>query len=156
MRKHGNHEYHSDDTAPRALPPVEDASDLDDQVIVADASDGLKSTDYLDELAFMNEEIEIILNRGREKHAPEFEQFGVNGRIIWIKAGVPTRIKRCYLEVMARSQPVDIRTHSGEDQSDALTFNRVERTQSAGFSFSVLKDPNPKGAAWLAKVIRES
>lgn len=156
MPRHAPREYHSGDTSPRALPPVEDASDLENQVLVADNTEGLTEKDYLAELAFMNEEVEIILNRGREKHAPEFEQFGVNGRIIWVKAGVPTRIKRCYLEVMARSQPIDIRTHSGESPGDELTFNKVERTQSAGFSFSVLKDPNPKGPAWLAKVIRES
>lgn len=155
MARQGTTEIHSEDHKPRALPPVVEPEDRIGETIET-ARDGLTSADYFDELAFMNEDVVVILNRGREKHAPEFEQFGVNGRLIWIKTGVPTRIKRSYLEVMARSQPIDIRTQSGEDQGDALTFNRVERTQSAGFSFSVIEDKNPKGHAWLAKVIRES
>ena len=65
-------------------------------------------------------------------------------------------IKRKYVEVMARSMPVDITTQSGESPGDELVFNKVQRHQTANFSFSILHDPSPKGAAWLAKVRREN
>lgn len=148
-------EYHSADMPTRALEPIVEASDLEGQVIVADEH-ALQEKDYFDELAFMKEKVTVVLNRGREKNAPTFEQFGVNGRLIWIQCNVPTLIERSYLEVMARSQPIAIRTESGESPGDELTFNRVNRDQTPNFSFSVINDPNPKGPAWLAKVIRES
>lgn len=148
-------EYHSADMPTRALEPIVEASDLENQVIVADEHE-LNAKGYLEELEFMREKVVVVLNRGREKNAPTYEQFGVNGRVIWIQCGVPTRIERSYLEVMARSQPIAIRTESGEDPGDALTFNKVNRDQTPNFSFSVIEDPNPKGPAWLAKVIRES
>ncbi len=144
----------SDDLPVRDVPPLLDPLDREDDVIVASAD--LLAKEYADELAFNEELLDIVLHRGREKHAPLFEQFGVNGQIVWVKVETPTRIKRKFVEVMARSMPMDITTTSGEDPSDALTFNRVERSLASNFSFSILRDPSPKGAAWLAKVRRES
>ena len=151
-RPYTKREVHSDDLPIRDVPTL-DTDDRGADIILTDAERFTKS--YLDELAFMEEYVEVYLNRGREKHAPLFEQVGVNGQIIWIQVETPTRIKRKYLEVLARSMPMDVRTQSGEDSSDAITFNKVERSLSSNFSFSVT-DPNPKGAAWLAKVRRES
>lgn len=152
-RNYAGRELLSDDLPIRDVPAL-DTDDRSDDIIVASAD--MIAKDYADELAFMEEEVVIILNRGREKHAPLFEQVGVNGKIIWIKVDEPTRVRRKYLEVLARSMPMDITTVSGESAGDELTFNRVERHLSANFSFSVLRDPNPKGADWLAKVRRES
>lgn len=151
-RPYTRREVISDDLPVRDVPSL-DTEDRGADIILTDAERFTKS--YLDELAFMEEYVEVYLNRGREKHAPLFEQVGVNGTIIWIQVETPTRIKRKYLEVLARSMPMDVRTNSGEDASDALTFNKVDRSLSANFSFSVV-DPNPRGAAWLAKVRRES
>ena len=151
-RQYTRRETHSDDLPVRDVPDL-DTDDRGADVIVASAD--MLNKDYMDELAFMEEYVEVYLNRGREKHSPRFEQVGVNGRIIWIEVETPTRIKRKYLEVLARSMPMDVRTQSGEDAGDALTFNKIERSLSANFSFSVT-DPNPRGAAWLAKIRRES
>ena len=151
-RAYTRREVNSDDLPIRDVPSL-DTEDRGADIILTDAERFTKT--YLDELAFMEEYVEVYLNRGREKHAPLFEQVGVNGQIIWIQVETPTRIKRKYLEVLARSMPMDVNTKSGEDSSDALTFNKVDRSLSANFSFSVV-DPNPRGAAWLAKVRRES
>lgn len=148
-------EVHSADLATRALPPIEDPADREGEVILSEEN-ALNGNDYLDALAFMEEEVVVILHRGREKFSPTHEQFGVNGKIIWIECGQPTRIKRKYLEVIARSQPIDIRTEAGEDKGDAITFNRIERSMHANFSFSVVGDTNPRGADWLMKLMRET
>lgn len=146
-------ELSSDDLPIREVPEL-DTDDRSGDLILASAD--MLNKDYADELAFMEEYVEVYLNRGREKHSPLFEQFGVNGKIIWVQVETPTRIKRKYVEVMARSMPMDITTQSGESPGDELTFNKVQRHLSANFSFSILNDPNPKGPAWLAKVRRES
>ena len=150
-RQYGR-ELHSDDLPIRDVPSL-DTDDRSGDVIVASPDIG---SDYMKELAFMEEYVEIYLNRGREKHAPKFEQVGVNGQIIWVIVETPVRIKRKFVEVLARSMPMDIRTNAGETDGDALTYNKVDRSQSASFSFSVLRDDNPRGPAWLAKVRREN
>lgn len=153
VREYSARELLSDDLPVRDVPAF-DTDDRSDDVIIA--SPELANKNYLSELAFMEEYVEIYLNRGREKHAPLFEQVGVNGKMLLLVVERPLRIQRKYLEVLARSMPMDIRTLSGETPEDALTFNKVERSLSANFSYSVLRDDNPKGAAWLAKVRRES
>lgn len=147
-------ELHSEDLPMRTLDAIEDLDKREPEVIVA--VDPVSAGGYIEDLAFMEEPVIVILHRGREKHAPEYEMFGVNGQVKWVKVETPTRLERKFLEVMARSQPMDVRTDSGEDAGDAITFNRTHRSLSANFSFSVIEDKNPKGAAWLAKVRREN
>ena len=153
VRQHAARELQSDDLPIRDIPEL-DTDDRGSDVILASAD--MLNKDYADELAFMEEELTVYLNRGREKHSPQFEQFGVNGRIIWVQVEQPTKVKRKYVEVMARSMPVDITTQSGKSPGDELVFNKVQRHQTANFSFSILHDPSPKGPAWLAKVRREN
>ena len=153
VREHAARELLSDDLPVRDLPDL-DTDDRGSEVIVASAD--MLNKDYADELAFMEEKLTIVLHRGREKHAPLFEQVGVNGRIKWVQVETPTLLERKYVEVLARSMPIDITTQSGESPGDELTFNKVLRNMSTNFSFSILKDPSPKGAAWLAKVRREN
>lgn len=152
-RQYNRRELLSDDLPIRDVPTL-DTDDRSDDVILATPSNF--SSDYAAELAFMEEYVEVYLNRGRERHAPLFEQVGVNGQSIWVIVEKPVRIKRKFVEVLARSMPMDVRTQSGETDGDALTYNKVERSLSANFSFSILRDDNPKGAAWLAKVRREN
>ena len=151
VREHAARELQSDDLPIRELPEF----DTDERDVIV-ATPEMLNKEYADELAFMEDVLTIYLNRGREKHAPKFEQVGVNGQIIWIQVETPTRIKRKFLEVLARSMPMDIRTQSGKAPGDELTFNKVERSLSANFSYQILRDDNPKGPAWLAKVRRES
>jgi hypothetical protein len=153
VREHAARELLSDDLPIREMTEL-DTDDSGGDVILATPE--MLNADYAAELAFMEDVLTIYLNRGREKHSPQFEQFGVNGRIIWVQVEQPTNVKRKYVEVMARSMPVDITTQSGESPGDELVFNKVQRHQTANFSFSILHDPSPKGAAWLAKVRREN
>lgn len=64
-------------------------------------------------------------------------------------------IERKFVENLARAQPMNVNTRSGESDGDDLTFNRVERSLSSLVSFSVLEDKNPRGREWLTRVMRE-
>ena len=154
-------EIHSPELATRTLESLvsngADPLDRDDEVIVA--SPEVFNDGYASELAFMEEPVTIILHRRREKFAPAMYDFSVQGRPIWIHVDRETTIPRKYLEVIARSQPYDVTTEvkKNEDQGDnAVVQNIVHRHPSAGHPFTVIKDPNPRGPAWLAKVMRES
>jgi hypothetical protein len=136
----------------RALDPIADPDDRE-EILIADASS--LAGDYAAQLAFMEEPVTILLHRGREKNAPTHEMVGVNGQIMWIPVDTPTRIPRKFVENLARAQPVNVNTRSGESQGDDLAFNLTERHLSSLVSFSVLEDKNPRGREWLTRVMRE-
>lgn len=153
-RQASTSELHSGDLPLRTLPPIADRDDAAGEAIVQ--TEAMPSKDYADELAFMEEPVTVVLHKGRDTWAPRYERFGVDGKPIWVEVGKPTVVKRKYVEVMARSQPMTVATASGEEDSDALTFNKIHRRLSANFSFSIVEDKNPRGHAWLAKVMREN
>lgn len=137
----------------RTLDALTDDPDADrGEILIADAS---AAGDYAADLAFMEEKVTILLHRGREKNAPTAEMVGVNGVIKWLPVDTPIKIERKFVENLARAQPINVNTRSGESSGDDLTFNHVDRSLSSLVSFSVLDDPNPRGREWLTRVMRE-
>lgn len=150
-------EVHTPDMPVRELAPIENPQDRTADIIVASEKE-LESKDYNDELAFNQDRLVIVLHKGREKFAPMFIDAWVNGRAIRVPVDTKVRLPRCYVEVLARAQQMDVQTesHAIEDDHGAGTVNRILRSLSANYPFSVLEDPSPKGAAWLSKVMREN
>ena len=152
------HDVVNTDMPTRAIDAIEvdSLADLKPQIITS--TETLSANDYFAELAFMEEKLEIYLHRGREKYSAQFEPFTVNGRTAWVQVETRTMLARKYVEVMARSQPMDVRTRSFkiEESPEARCVNENPCTTYAQFAFSVMSDPSPLGSAWLAKVMRES
>jgi hypothetical protein len=154
-------ELHSADlpiTQPSAIDLSLDADPADRVSDIILSSNEMLNKDYLDELKFMEERVTVVLHRGSERHAPNIHDFYVNGKPLWIPVDQATSIPRKYLEVIARAQPFSVQTKvnkNEQDGDDAVVDNQAVRYQSAKYPFSVVKDENPRGHAWLAKVMRE-
>ena len=150
-------EQHSGDTPTRDVPSilmphtgpvVREAEDI----VLPEAE---TRNDYLADLAFMEEVMTIRLERTAEKNAPRWHAFYVNGRPEWVPVGVPWKLKRKYVEVIARAQPYDVQTEvveiMGQDPQ-----NKIVRDARVKYPFSVVHDPNPAGPDWLAKILMTS
>ena len=149
-------------------PPEIDASDLNfdpatrkPEVIVMDAATAreIANGDYLAELAFAEEFMTIFLYRGQEEFAPDQYTFGVNGRQVDVPVETPVRVRRKYVEVIARSQPYKMRTvviKPPENAENGQILNKWLRNQSAAYPFHVVEDKNPRGALWLESCKRQS
>lgn len=151
------HETHSADLPITQPKPILDTQARDREVIVTTEAD--LTDDYAKELAFNEEPVTILLHRGREKHAPTMYDFSIEGKTIWIRVDTPTTIRRKYLEVIARSQPFEVETDVDMNEGkgeNAPVLNNIRRHQSSRYPFTVVKDDNPRGPAWLARVMRES
>ena len=137
-------------------PPVIalDDNEIDrDDVIVADKS--VVNGDYLNQLAFNEDVLTIMLSRSSEKFAPELIDIYVNGKVEWVPVGRPYMLKRKYVEVIARCQPFDVRTEVVREAENER--NQVKRFQIAKHPFTVIHDPaGERGHAWLQQVMRES
>lgn len=110
---------------------------------------------YLAELAFNEEVLTIRLERSAEKNPPSLKDFSVNGATEWVPFGQPYKIKRKFVEVIARSQPYDVQTEVVEEYGRD-PMNRVIRTSRTKFPFSVIHDPNPRGFDWLTKLLQSA
>lgn len=120
--------------------------------IVTTGPEELKGVDVA---KFMEEELTIVIHKSTDKNALERVPVGVNGETAWLPRDVKIRLPRKFVERLARAQEATFRTDDNPDpRMDEGKI--VRRTNGQVFPFAVLHDPNPRGAAWLARITRES
>lgn len=129
-------------TEPMAQLPIETIDSVENSAL---------PKDHAERLAFMEEPIVIQLEPTSERNPPKAVFVGVNGDKRWVPVGVPVRMRRKHVEVLARAQPFSVQTDVGT-AFEARPHNRIIRTSNRRYPFSVLEDPSPRGRAWLNKV----
>jgi len=106
------------------------------------------------EEAFFNEPVTVLLHATTDDNAPPHIILSVNGRTQPVARGVPTTIRRMFVEVLARcwetrySQPQ-------RDLSNAEAGNQLIGRSALSYPFDVIEDKNPLGRAWLNKLRAE-
>lgn len=113
------------------------------------------------QLAFYEEPLVINIHESSDMNAPEKYVFlSVNGRgagpngLNWVPRGQNVTVARKYVEVLARARPAK---YDSIEKVNEVGDREViyPRSSSLRYPFSVISDPNPKGAAWLSKLLRE-
>lgn len=165
----GRRETHTDDLELGQLPDIALPGLEQPLVRVADEIEPVDSPlhDGLEvALAFNEEPVTIRLERSGEKFAPTQVPVQVGDRraemlidgkwvqVGWLPVGQIVTTKRKYVEVLARSKPVDIQTDH-DNANVENPENRIIRSVRSRFPFSVIQDNNPKGGAWLAQIMME-
>ena len=99
--------------------------------------------------AFMEEELVIAM----APFPPDSNMVGVPVTVVphfqYIIGGAVQKVKRKYVEVLARA-----RTTTYKQYSDPLNpaNSRPVPSTSPSYTFSVVEDPNPRGYAWLKAI----
>lgn len=122
--------------------------------------------DYLDELAFNEEPVTIIIPLSSEKDVARctdlIEINGVKAEILfkngwvqfgWFPKGYSFTTKRKYVEVLARSKMDNVTTLVTEPTDGGDPSNVVQRFTTAKTGFQVIADKNPRGAEWLRRIV---
>lgn len=160
----GRAPLHSDSVKIEQKAPILDPSKYEGEIVLVDKP---LNKDFLDELAFQEEPVLIILNPSSEKNAPTAFPVWVNGKgaevfqngkwmeIGYLPVGRPLTIKRKYVEVIIRAK-LDSVTTLHDDATVERPHNRINRATSAVHSYSILEDTNPKGRAWAQEMIRRN
>ena len=106
------------------------------------------------EEAFMNELVIVMVHETTDENVNPMPTPSVNGVMQPIMRGVPTRVKRKYLEVLARCKE----TKYSQRTANPMEPDRIEMIPRTAFTypFSVVEDLNPKGNAWLKAVMAEA
>ena len=106
------------------------------------------------EEAFMNEMVTVMVADTTDENVNPMPTPSVNGVMQPIMRGVPTRVKRKYLEVLARCKE----TKFSQRTANPMEPDRIEMVPRTAFTypFQVIEDQNPKGGAWLKAVMAEA
>lgn len=140
--------------AAKALHDVE----AEDGVIQVSSADGYERKAEL--LRFYEEELDVMIMDSPDPNPEPFVFLAVNGRgampmgVPWCPRNEVITIKRKYVELLARAKPINVRTVDGVDRNGDKT-KIVRRSAGVRYPFSVLRDPNPRGAAWLRDTMRQ-
>jgi len=132
--------------------PLEDDPSLqspDIQIV-----DGPRAMEYAEEMAFMEEKVIVNVHTTPDQNAENPVSVFVNGRSQYLFRGVPTIVKRKFVERLARAKLTGYRQELGE--AEPSRYNRLYMETGLLYPFSVVRDDNPKGADWLHKVLREA
>lgn len=138
----------------RAIPGIEIAADPHDKSVdpVA-AHEDLKS--IVGQEAFMNEPVDVYVHVGNNPEDTTHFMLNVNGTNMPVIRGQVTRMKRKYLEVLARMKEVRY-TQPPMDYRNPEAGNQLIPRTSQVYPFDVQHDPNPKGREWLRNILMEA
>lgn len=108
-----------------------------------------------EELAFNEELVEVVVHTTSEKGAEPIVPVWVNGRLQNFIRGQKVVVKRKYVERLARAKPESYRNEEYTD-TDGNKSVRWPKEASLRYPFSVTRDDNPRGIAWLQKILAEA
>lgn len=123
---------------------------LDAEQILADSNMTEEEMKYA---MFMEEKLLIIVHESPNEEELNVVTPMVNGMSQPIVRGWPTIVKRKYVEVLARAKETKY-TQVQTDANRPDSLEMVPRTVLA-WPFSVERDDNPNGRAWLREIIKQ-
>ena len=102
---------------------------------------------------FMNEMVEVMVHSSTDENQAPHVILNCNGTNQPILRGVPTRVRRKYVEILARMKETKYsqvtRNPAAPDQIDMIARHGL------AFPFELMHDDNPRGRAWLSNVLAE-
>lgn len=132
---------------------------------------GAMNTDYLDELAFNEEPVTIVIEQNSEKNSPGAYYVANNGKGAevlengrwferkWLPVNQQLTIKRKCVAILLGAKTTRVETvvpNAGDSDMDKFPGGKLMRFTSGVCSFSIIEDRNPKGAEWAMRLRRQN
>ena len=147
------------------MPPIDEEVERDPNVVIVE---GPLPTRQLEELAFLEEPVKILIHKGGDKLSQRYTDYvAINGTPCemlfkngWVPMGYFPRgisfyTKRKYVGVLARAKRDAITSdYVMPSNLNEDPINSIETSTQSVLSFSVLEDKNPRGAEWLELLVR--
>ncbi|MFA6972408.1 MAG: hypothetical protein WC208_13565 [Gallionella sp.] len=117
---------------------------------------GVEATNkkWLDEMAFMNEIVTVRVHPTTDKNANPFPEVFVNGRVQRFVRGAEQKVRRCFVEVLARAKGTTFDNVKSKDPEGEDKYSYPTHTAEV-YPFVVIND-TPKGEAWLKSVLAQA
>lgn len=158
----------TDDIKIEQKPDITNRAELKDRsdTVVA-APIGAADPAYLAQIEFAEEPVTIRLEPSSDMNAATMHPIWCNGKgcevlingkwceMTYLPVGRNWTVKRKYVAILAGAKIDKINTIKGS-VNDENPENRISRITTSVVTFSVVEDKNPRGAAWLAELIRRN
>jgi hypothetical protein len=134
-------------------PAVQGIEIIDDEPTVDMVSDSADFGALAASEAFMNEVVTVMVHSTTDENQSPHVIVNCNGINQPIVRGVPTQIRRKYLEILARMKE----TKYSQRTLNPAAPDQIEMIARSGFAypFELIEDKNPRGRAWLSNVMAE-
>lgn len=113
---------------------------------------GFKSVAEMEK--FMQDELTLFVYEPMEEGEEWIIQTFVNGVSQLITRGKEQKVKRKYVEVLARARRVNVSAAGYKDNAGEAR-NTVNISSGLQYPFQVLNDPSRNGPAWLKQILAE-
>lgn len=133
--------------------PIQGIEIQDDQPSVDPVVASADLSQIVADEAFMNEMVTVLVHSTTDENQPPHLIVNCNGINMPIMRGMPTVMKRKYLEILARMKETKYTQVTPNPAAPDVTELRARH--GLAYPFEVQHDPNPKGRAWLANVLAE-
>jgi hypothetical protein len=134
---------------------VQVAPDLNTELTLDKVHDDKSLAAAVKEAKFMEEIVEIEIAPDTNENAQPMVVLNVNGINQPVWRGYPTPVRRKFVEVLARMKETRYSQRPTDFINPETSNAMIPRTGQA-YPFQVLKDPNPKGYAWLRQILAEA
>lgn len=134
------------------IPTAGNVGDMSRSDLLVETADPF-NMDHAAMMAFLEEMLIINIHETSDITDDNPVPIGNNGRMVYIKRGVNTLVKRKYVEQLLRAKPQSVST-TVVRQGDNVQ-NRVTKRSAMRYPFTIVRDDNPLGAAWMRKTLSE-
>jgi hypothetical protein len=108
---------------------------------------------HAQELIFNEEVVEVMVHESTDDNAENPIFTACNGVSQYFYRGVPQQVKRKFVAILASVKEHNVTTPE-YTAADGSRATGIKRTSSLKYPFSIISDPNPRGAAWLKGLLR--
>ena len=127
---------------------------IDDEPVIETVAESRDFSKLAADEAFMNELVTVMVHSTTDENQPNHVVVNCNGMNQPLIRGVPTTVKRKYVEILARMKETKYtqitRNASAPEQIDMVARHGLS------FPFDLVEDKNPRGRAWLQNVLTEA
>lgn len=113
-----------------------------------------KSVKWMEDMAFANEEVTVMIHESTDKNANPFPEVWVNGRVQRFVRGHEQKVRRCYVEKLARMKQTTYDSLKTKDVDGEDVYRYPSHTGLV-FPFVVIGD-SEKGKVWLKSILAEA
>lgn len=127
---------------------------IDDEPVIETVAESRDFSKLAADEAFMNEMVTVMVHSTTDENQPNHVVVNCNGMNQPLIRGIPTTVKRKYVEILARMKETKYtqvtRNPSAPDQIDMVARHGLS------YPFDLVEDKNPRGRAWLQNVLAEA
>jgi hypothetical protein len=133
--------------------PVKGIEITDDAPVIETVAESRDFSQLAADESFMNELVTVMIHSTTDENQAPHVIVNCNGMNQPIIRGMPTSIKRKYVEILARMK--ETKYTQVTPNPAAPDVSELRARHGLAYPFDLVEDKNPRGRAWLTNVLAE-